>query len=150
MKGLPLAYNKDMQEDKEGVFDTAATLSVCLKLTVSMLPKMRLNKERMYHAAGRAYSNATDLADYLAKKGLPFREAHETVGKLVALGVKEGKDLQDLSLESLRSASSLVEEDVYEVLRLEAVVNARNSYGGTSAAQVERQISYAKEALAGG
>ncbi len=150
MKGLPLAYNKDMQEDKEGVFDTAATLSVCLKLTVSMLPKMRLNKERMYHAAGRAYSNATDLADYLAKKGLPFREAHETVGKLVALGVKEGKDLQDLSLESLRSASSLVEEDVYEVLRLEAVVNARNSYGGTSAAQVERQIIYAKEALAGG
>ena len=150
MKGLPLAYNKDMQEDKEGVFDTAATLSVCLKLTVSMLPKMRLNKERMYHAAGRAYSNATDLADYLAKKGLPFREAHETVGKLVALGVEEGKDLQDLSLESLRSASSLVEEDVYEVLRLEAVVNARNSYGGTSAAQVERQIIYAKEALAGG
>ena len=150
MKGLPLAYNKDMQEDKEGVFDTAATLSVCLKLTVSMLPKMRLNKERMYHAAGRAYSNATDLADYLAKKGLPFREAHETVGKLVALGVEEGKDLQDLSLESLRSASSLVEEDVYEVLGLEAVVNARNSYGGTSAAQVERQIIYAKEALAGG
>ncbi len=150
MKGLPLAYNKDMQEDKEGVFDTVATLSVCLQLTNSMLPKMKLNKERMYHAAGRAYSNATDLADYLAKKGLPFREAHEVVGKLVALGVKEGKDLQALSLESLRSASSLIENDVYEVLALEAVVNARSSYGGTSTAQVEAQIVAAKQALSEG
>ena len=147
MKGLPLAYNKDMQEDKEGVLDTVATLSVCLKLTASLLPKMKLDKKRMYAAAGRAYSNATDLADYLAKKGLPFREAHEVVGKLVALGLREGKDLQDLTLEQLRSASELIEEDVYEVLRLEAVVNARNSYGGTSAEQVKVQIERAKRAL---
>ncbi|CAN5869115.1 hypothetical protein BH24DEI2_BH24DEI2_22740 [soil metagenome] len=150
MKGLPLTYNKDMQEDKEGVLDTVETLSVCLHLTNSMLPKMRLNKERMYVAAGRAYSNATDLADYLAKKGLPFREAHEVVGRLVALGIQEVKDLQALSLEQMRAASSLIEQDVYEVLGLESVVNARNSYGGTSAAQVERQIAYAKQALAGG
>ena len=150
MKGLPLAYNKDMQEDKEGVIDTVETLSVCLRLTNSMLPKMRLNKERMYVAAGRAYSNATDLADYLAKKGLPFREAHEVVGKLVTLGVKEDKDLQNLTLKQLVSASDLIEEDVFEVLGLESVVNARNSYGGTSSAQVECQIAYAKKALAGG
>lgn len=147
MKGLPLAYNKDMQEDKEGVLDTVETLSVCLRLTNSMLPKMRLNKARMYQAAGRAYSNATDLADYLAKKGLPFREAHEVVGKLVALGLQEGKDLQDLTLKQLRSASDLIEKDVFEVLRLESVVNARDSYGGTSSAQVKKQIAAARRLL---
>ena len=148
MKGLPLTYNKDMQEDKEGCIDTVETLSVCLKLTISMLPKMSLNKARMYHAAGRAYSNATDLADYLAKKGLPFREAHEVVGKLVALGITEGKDLQNLSLEAMKSASSLIAEDVYEVLKLESVVNVRNSYGGTGLAQVKHQIQEARRLLA--
>lgn len=147
MKGLPLAYNKDMQEDKEGVIDAVETVSVCLRLTVSMLPKMKLNKERMYQAAGRAHSNATDLADYLAQKGLPFREAHEVVGRLVALGVKEGKDLQALSLEEMRSASALIEDDIYEVLKLESVVNARTSYGGTASEQVRAQISRAKHAL---
>ena len=86
MKGLPLAYNKDMQEDKHGVFDSADTLQVALKLTLNLLPKIKVNAERTHYAAGRAYSNATDLADYLAKKGLPFREAHEVVGKLVTLG----------------------------------------------------------------
>ena len=148
MKGLPLAYNKDMQEDKEGVIDAVETLSVCLRLTISMLPKMTLNKKRMYQAAGRAYSNATDLADYLAKKGLPFREAHEVVGKLVALGIEQEKDLQDLSLAEMRDVSSLIEEDVYGVLRLESVVNARNSYGGTGLEQVKKQIAAAKEVLA--
>ena len=147
MKGLPLAYNKDTQEDKEGVIDAVETLSVCLRLTVSMLPKITLNKKRMYQAAGRAYSNATDLADYLAKKGLPFREAHEVVGKLVALGIKEGKDLQELSLSEMQAVSNLIREDVYEMLRLESVVNARTSYGGTGFEQVKRQVALAKEAL---
>ena len=149
MKGLPLAYNKDMQEDKEGVIDAVNTLQVCLRLTNSMLPKMTLNKKRMYHAAGRAYSNATDLADYLAKKGLPFREAHEVVGRLVGMGVKEGKDLQDLSLSEMQEVSELIEEDVFEVLRLESVVNARNSYGGTGTEQVKRQVEHAKKMLGG-
>ena len=147
MKGLPLAYNKDMQEDKEGVFDSADTLRIVLELTLSLLPKMQVDAERTHHAAGRAYSNATDLADYLAKKGLPFREAHEMVGKLVALGLNEGKDLQDLSLGEMRGVSEQIDEDVFEVLRLENVVNARGSYGGTAREQVAYQIERAKERL---
>ncbi len=148
MKGLPLTYNKDMQEDKEGCMDTVETLTVCLKLTMSMLPKMKINKARMYYAAGRAYSNATDLADYLAKKGLPFREAHEIVGKLVALGISQSKDLQDLNLETMQGVSSLIEQDVFEVLKLESVVNVRNSFGGTGLEQVKSQIKFAKGLLA--
>ncbi len=147
MKGLPLAYNKDMQEDKEGVFDSADTLQIVLRLTLSLLPKMKVNAERTHYAAGRAYSNATDLADYLAKKGLPFRDAHEVVGKLVALGLNEGKDLQDLSLEEMRGVSERIDEDVFKVLKLENVVNARNSYGGTAQQQVKQQIERAKEKM---
>ena len=149
LKGLPLAYNKDMQEDKHGAFDAADTLRVCLRLTADMLPKITVNGSRMYGAAGRAYSNATDLADYLAKKGLPFRDAHEAVGKLVALGVQEGKDLQDLSLEGMKEVSGLIEEDVFAVLKLEAVVDARNSYGGTASGQVRAQLEAAKAMLGG-
>ncbi len=147
MKGLPLTYNKDMQEDKEGLMDSADTIETCLKLTNSMLPKMKVNKERMYYAAGRGYSNATDLADYLAKKGLPFREAHEVVGQLVALGIKQGKDLQQLELAEVQKVSSLIGKDVFEVLRLENVVNVRNSYGGTSTQQVKKQLAKAKKSL---
>ncbi len=147
MKGLPLAYNKDMQEDKEGVFDAADTLRACLTLMTDMLPKMTVHETRTRHAAGRAYSNATDLADYLAKKGLPFREAHEVVGRLVALGLSEGKDLQDLGLERMQEVSSLIEEDVYAALNLEAVVDAHTSYGGTARVQVEGQIAKARGAL---
>ncbi len=147
LKGLPLAYNKDMQEDKEGAFDTADTLRVCLRLTAEMLPKITFNGARMHGAAGRAYSNATDLADYLAKKGLPFREAHEVVGQLVALGVRQGKDLQDLGLGAMQGVSEGIGEDVFEVLRLENVVNARSSYGGTARAQVEAQLGNAKRVL---
>ena len=147
MKGLPLAYNKDMQEDKEGVFDAADTLRACLTLMTDMLPNMTVHEARTRHAAGRAYSNATDLADYLAKKGLPFREAHEVVGKLVALGIQEGKDLQDLGLERMQEVSSLIREDVYAALNLEAVVDARTSYGGTARVQVEEQIAKARGAL---
>ena len=147
LKGLPLAYNKDTQEDKEGAFDTADTLRICLRLTADLLPKLTVNEARMYFAAGRAYSNATDLADYLAKHGLPFREAHEVVGKLVALGVREGKDLQELSLAEMQNVSELIYEDVYEVLKLETVVGARSSYGGTALEQVKMQVEAAKEML---
>lgn len=149
LKGLPLAYNKDLQEDKEGAFDAADTLRVCLTLTAEMLPKITLNNARMFEAAGRAYSNATDLADYLARKGLPFREAHDVVGKLVALAVREGKDLQTLDIMQLQAVSELITEDVFEVLRLENVVSARNSYGGTARVQVEAQIETAKAMLEG-
>lgn len=147
MKGLPLTYNKDMQEDKEGLMDSADTIETCLKLTISMLPKMKVNAERTYYAAGRGYSNATDLADYLAKKGLPFREAHEVVGQLVALGIKQNKDLQQLELSDMQKVSALIEEDVYDVLKLESVVSVRNSYGGTAPPQVKKQIAKAKKSL---
>jgi argininosuccinate lyase len=110
MKGLPLAYNKDMQEDKEGVFDAAATLAVCLRLTADMLPKTRVRAERTRHAAGRAFSNATDLADHLARGGIPFREAHEAVGRLVAIALAEGVDLQDLPLERLREVAPQLDD----------------------------------------
>ncbi len=148
MKGLPLAYNKDMQEDKEGVFDAAATLAVCLRLTADMLPKMRVDAARTRHAAGRAYSNATDLADHLARSGLPFREAHEAVGKLVAIALDAGVDLQDLPLERLREVAPSLDEDVYRVLDVEHVVDARTSYGGTARPRVVEQIARARAALA--
>ena len=147
LKGLPLAYNKDLQEDKEGAFDTADTLRICLRLTAELLPRLTVNDARMYQAAGRAYSNATDVADYLAKRGLPFREAHEVVGKLVALGVQAGKDLQELSLEEMQRVSERIGEDIYEVMKLETVVNARSSYGGTALEQVKAQVEAAKELL---
>jgi argininosuccinate lyase len=147
MKGLPLAYNKDMQEDKEGVIDSASTLETCLRLTVSMLPRMRVHADRMRQAAGSAFSNATDLADYLARRGIPFREAHEVVGRLVTEALRVGKDLQDLPLETMRSVSESIEGDVYQALELERVVDARNSYGGTSRQQVLEQIRRARQAL---
>jgi argininosuccinate lyase len=148
LKGLPLTYNKDMQEDKEGVIDAAATLSVCLQLTADMLPKATFHAERMRHAAGRAYSNATDLADYLARKGLPFRDAHEAVGKMVALAIDEGLDLQELPLDRLQAIEARIGEDVYGALALDAVVDARGSYGGTARREVERQLAAARERLA--
>jgi argininosuccinate lyase len=148
MKGLPLAYNKDMQEDKEGVFDAAATLAVCLRLTADMLPKMSVNAERTRHAAGRAFSNATDLADHLARGGLPFREAHEAVGKLVAIALAEGCDLQELPIERLREVAPQLNEDVYRVLDVESVVDARTSYGGTARPRVLEQVARARAALA--
>jgi len=148
MKGLPLTYHKDLQEDKEGVMDAALTLKISLQLYADLLPKITVHAERTYQAAGRAYSNATDLADYLTKKGLPFREAHEAVGQLVALAIKEGKELQELELATLRQVSPLFDRYVYEVLSLEQVISARNSYGGTAPAQVRQQLQRAKEALA--
>ena len=148
MKGLPLAYNKDMQEDKEGVIDTALTLETCLRLTASMMPRIEVNRTRMREAAGAAFSNATDLADYLARKGMPFREAHEVVGNLVALALRRGTSLQGLPLEAMREVSSVIEDDVFGVLELDRVVDARNSYGGTSRDRVEEQIGRARTALA--
>jgi argininosuccinate lyase len=147
MKGLPLAYNKDMQEDKEGVIDAVRTLDVCLRLTASMLPRMVVNRERMRAAAGAAFSNATDLADYLARRGTPFRDAHEIVGRLVSEALRRGVDLQDLPLEAMRRENGNIDEDVYQALALERVVDARDSYGGTSRRQVETQIRRAREAL---
>ncbi len=149
MKGLPLAYNKDMQEDKEGVFDAAGTLSTILELYADMLPRMVIHEDRMRQAAQAAFFNATDLADYLTAKGLPFREAHAVVGRLVARCSKEGVALEDLPLAEMQAACKRIESDVYEALSLESAVQSRSSYGGTARSEVARQIEEAKGRLVG-
>ena len=149
MKGLPLAYNKDMQEDKEGVFDAVATLRACLTLQAAMVPAIVVNEGRMRAAAAEAYSNATDLADYLARKGLPFREAHEVAGRLVARAIEDGVPLEALPLASMREADERIDEDVYQALALETVVAGRTSFGGTAPDRVRERIDAARARLAG-
>ncbi len=147
MKGLPLAYNKDMQEDKQGVIDAADTARDALRLYVDMLPRVTFHARRMRAAATAAFGNATDLADYLVRKGLPFRDAHHVVGALVRRALDEGTTLEGLPLAALREGSALIDEDVYQALTLESVVDARRSYGGTARSEVERQIARCREAL---
>jgi argininosuccinate lyase len=141
MKGLPLAYNKDMQEDKEGVFDAVATLRACLTLQAELVPRLEVHPARMRAAAAAAYSNATDLADYLARKGLPFREAHELVGRLVATALERGLPLEALPLSDMRALDARIEEDVFEALALETVVAERASYGGTAPERIRERIA---------
>ncbi len=145
MKGLPLAYNKDMQEDKEPLFDTIDTVKGSLKIFVDMIRELRVNAERMLAAAGGGYSTATDVADYLVRKGMPFRDAHEVVGKCVAYCVSSGKDLPGLTLEEWRSFSSRFDEDIADSITLEASVNARSATGGTARERVLAEICRAKE-----
>ncbi|MBO8164338.1 MAG: argininosuccinate lyase [Brevibacillus sp.] len=141
LKGLPLAYNKDMQEDKEGMFDTVATLHGALALLTPMIETMKVNKERMRKAVTEDFSNATDLADYLVTKNLPFRQAHEVVGKAVLYCIEQNKYLLDLTLEEFQQFSPLIGPDVYQALQAETVVNARKAMGGTAREQVEKQIA---------
>jgi len=147
MKSQPLAYNKDNQEDKEPLFDTVDTVKGCLKAYADMVPAIRSKPENMRAAARRGFSTATDLADYLVKKGVPFRDAHEIVGKTVAFGVAEGRDLSEMTLEELRQFSDVIDEDVFEVLTLEGSVRARNHLGGTAPEQVRAAIARARQAL---
>ena len=147
MKGLPLAYNKDMQEDKQGLFDALDTAEDSLRLYVGMLPRARFQVQRMRAAAEAGFSNATDLADYLVRKGVPFREAHHVVGRLVSMALEEGVGLADLPLERLRAVEGRISQDVYEALGLEAVVDARASHGGTATLRVKDAIEAAKEDL---
>ncbi len=140
MKGLPLAYNKDMQEDKEPVFDAVDTVKICLPVFAGMIATMRVLPENMRRAAGGGFINATDCADYLTKKGMPFRDAYTTVGNLVCYCTENGKLLEELSLEELQSISSLFGEDVYEALRLETCMEQRRSYGGPAVEETDRQI----------
>lgn len=147
MKGQPLAYNKDNQEDKEPLFDTVDNLKGSLKVYAAMMREVTCNRARMRAAAAQGFSTATDLADYLVRKGIPFRDAHEIVGKAVALGVREGKDLADLELATLRGFSEAIEADVFEVLTLEGSVAARDHLGGTAPAQVRAAIARARARL---
>ena len=147
LKGLPLAYNKDMQEDKEGVFDACDTARMCLEVMAGMLPGMKARTDRMLRAASEGFINATDLADYLVMKGLPFRSAYKISGALVKQCIREGKTLETLSLEEYKQASALIEEDVYTHIDLSTCVNKRVSAGGTSVQSVEKQIAAVRAAL---
>jgi argininosuccinate lyase len=147
MKGLPLSYNRDMQEDKIPLFDTVDTLKACLEVMNAMLPGMTFNKQRMAATAGQGYSTATDIAEYLVKKGVPFREAHETTGKIVLDCIKKKIELHELSLKELKSFSPVVGKDVFPTLDPAASVRARSSYGGTSPSQVLKQIKRYKKIL---
>ena len=149
MKGLPLAYAKDTQEDKEPIFDALDTVKDTLRAFIEMMPGVEPNREEMLRAAQAGYPTATDLADYLTKKGLPFRESHDVVGSVVRLAQDRDCDLADLSLEDLQSFSSLIEADVYEkALKLEASIAARDHIGGTAPNQVRRQVARWEETFA--
>ena len=148
MKSQPLAYNKDNQEDKEPVFDAIDTVKDCLRAFADMIPAIEARKENMYEAAKRGFSTATDLADYLVRKGVPFRDAHEIVGKSVGYGVETGKDLSEMTLAELQQFSTIITEDVFTVLTLEGSVAARNHIGGTAPAQVTAAVARARTRLA--
>lgn len=144
MKSQPLAYNKDNQEDKEPLFDTVDTVLGCLRAFADMLPHLQAQRDNMFAAAKQGFSTATDLADYLVRKGLAFRDAHEVVGKAVALAIDKGCDLPELPLTDLQGLSALIGEDVYAVLTVQGSVNARNHIGGTAPAQVKARIAAIK------
>jgi argininosuccinate lyase len=148
MKGQPLAYNKDNQEDKEPIFDTVDTVRASLRVFADMVPAMQVKREAMRAAAARGFATATDLADYLVRRGLPFRDAHEAVGRAVRHGLSTGRDLSALSLEELRGFSALIDEDIFEVLTLEGSVAARDHVGGTAPAQVRAAAARARDRLA--
>lgn len=147
MKALPLAYNKDLQEDKEGLFDTAETILVAVDILAGMLSTMTVHKETMYRATQKDFSNATELADYLANKDMPFRQAHEIVGQLVLQASKEGIYLQDIPIKDFKAISPLIEEDIYDTLTSRAAVERRTSIGGTGFNQVSSQIALARKDL---
>jgi argininosuccinate lyase len=148
LKGLPLAYNKDMQEDKEAVFDTADTVRASLDVMATVLGNVRLRERRAREAAARGYMNATELADYLARKGLPFREAHEAVGRIVLHAITRAAELHELPLAELVALSPLIEEDVYDALSLEQTLATKSQAGGTSPARVGEALAAARASLA--
>ena len=147
MKSLPLAYNKDLQEDKEGMFDTVDTIQKSLDIMAGMLSTMTVNKDRMLTSTQKDFSNATELADYLAKKGIPFRKAHEIVGKLILECSKTGLYLQDIPITRYQEVSPLIKEDIYQVLQSETAVQKRNSLGGTGFDQIRLELEKAKSDL---
>ena len=147
LKGLPLAYNKDMQEDKEGVFDACDTVKMCLQVFTGMIATLKANTENMKRAAQTGFINATDLADYLVKKGMPFRSAYKIAGQLVALCIEKRTVLEELPLSTYKTYSPLFENDLYGEIDLAACVEKRISEGGTSVASVKAQIAYVREVL---
>jgi argininosuccinate lyase len=147
LKGLPLAYNKDMQEDKESIFDAVDTVKMCLDVMIPMIATMKVCREQMRHAAQTGFINATDLADYLVRCGLPFRSAYKISGQTVAYCIANGKVLENLTLEEYKGFSDLITEEIYDAIDLDNCVSRRISEGGTSVESVEKQIAYVRETL---
>ena len=147
LKGLPLAYNKDMQEDKEGVFDACDTVKMCLSVCAPMILSMKVNKDNMLESAKKGFMNATDLADYLVIKGLPFRDAYKISGSVVAYCIQTGHILEDLPLSEYKKFSTLISDDVYQAIDLANCVQKRSSEGGTSTESVKKQLAFLEDAL---
>ena len=149
MKSLPLAYNKDMQEDKEAAFDAVDTVKLCLPVFTNMLKTMTVKKDAMLEGAKGGFTNATDVADYLVKKGVPFRESHAIVGKMVAMAIGLKKNLDDFTLEEFHECSPLIEEDIYDAISMRTCVDGRNLAGGTAPERVRKEVqagaAYLKE-----
>jgi len=148
IKALPLAYNRDLQEDKKPLFDTVDTLKMCLDIYSRMLPKIKINKDKMLYATSKGYLNATDFADYLAAKGVTFREAHSIAGNVVKYALAKKKEINELSIDELKSISSKINEDVFNVLTNRAMIDRRMSFGGTSSKRVKASIRKEKTRLA--
>ncbi len=148
LKGLPLAYNKDMQEDKEAVFDSFDTANACLSIFAPMLGTMRVNRANMLSAARDGFINATDLADYLTRKGMPFRSAYRLTGMIVSDCIAKGRTLDNLPMEDYKKFSALFESDLYEDIALSTCVEKRTSAGGTGARSIRTQIEYLKQIIA--
>ena len=148
LKGLPLAYNKDMQEDKEAVFDAFDTVQACLGVFAPMIETMTVKKDNMLAAAKSGFINATDLADWLAKRGVPFRTAYKLTGEIVAWCIEHGKTLEDMTLEEYKSFSEVFDESLYEDISIAACVAKRTSKGGASPANIAAQIEYLKQVTA--
>ena len=149
MKSLPMSYNRDMQEDKEPLFDAVDTIKACLSINVQMIPRITVNREIMRKAASVGFLNATDMADYLVNQGMPFRKAHACVGSAVAYALGKGKELDQLSLDELKPFSPLIKADIFDHLTLEAMIDRRQSMGGTATENVARAVADARKALAG-
>ena len=141
MKGIALAYNKDMQEDKECIFDAVDTIKLCLPVFEKMIATMKINKDNMYKGAGGGYTNATDAADYLVKKGMPFREAHEVIGKMVLYAINNNKALSEFTMEEFKNCSDIIEDDIYEAISLETCVKDRKVIGGPAKEAVLNSIT---------
>jgi argininosuccinate lyase len=147
LKGLPLAYNKDMQEDKEAVFDSFDTVSASLQVTSTVLRNISVNKERALAAASRGYMNATELADYLVRKGMPFRDAHEVVGKIVLRAVAAGEEIGQLPLAELKKFSDMIDADVFATLSLDQTLKTKSQVGGTSPELISATLAQARTSL---
>lgn len=147
MKGIPLAYNKDMQEDKECIFDAIDTVKLCIPVFEKMIATMKVNKDKMLKGAGGGFTNATDAADYLVKKGMPFRQAHEVIGKMVIYAINSGKALDEFTMDEFKVCSEIIEEDIYEAIDLKTCVNDRNIIGGPAKEAVEYSIKKGEEFL---